>query len=114
MTSRSLTPLLRKETRALLPTAAAANMAMLLRIAGPHSWYGGDLTMLAYVFGSLALGAQSIGHEYGYRTLGILLAQPSDRRRLTIPIPNVSPFNEIFQSLAHNPQAPGIVPARTG
>ena len=82
MTSRPLTPLLSKETRALLPTAVAASIAMLMNLVPQHSWKIGDLTMLAYVFGSLALGAQSIGHEYTYRTLGSLLAQPSDRRRL--------------------------------
>ncbi len=30
----------------------------------------------------MALGAQSFGHEYSHRTLGLLLSQPADRRRL--------------------------------
>ena len=38
--------------------------------------------LLAFAFGSVALGAQSFGHEYSHRTLGLLLSQPIDRRRL--------------------------------
>jgi hypothetical protein len=38
--------------------------------------------LLGYAFGSVALGAQSFGHEYSNRTLTLLLSQPADRRRL--------------------------------
>jgi preprotein translocase subunit SecG len=38
--------------------------------------------LLGFAFGSVALGAQSFGHEYAHRTLGLLLSQPLDRRRL--------------------------------
>ena len=38
--------------------------------------------LLGFAFGSVALGAQSFGHEYSHRTLGLLLSQPVDRRRL--------------------------------
>ena len=38
--------------------------------------------LLGFAFGSVALGAQSFGHEYTHRTLGLLLSQPIDRRRL--------------------------------
>jgi ABC-type transport system involved in multi-copper enzyme maturation permease subunit len=35
-----------------------------------------------YIVGAVALGAQSVGHEYSHRTLGMLLAQPIDRWRI--------------------------------
>ena len=38
--------------------------------------------VIAYVLGSVALGALSIGHEYTSRTLTLLLSLPVDRRRL--------------------------------
>ncbi len=38
--------------------------------------------LLGYAFGTVALGAQSFGHEYSYRTLALLLSLPTDRRRL--------------------------------
>ena len=38
--------------------------------------------LLGFAFGSVALGAQSFGHEYTHRTLGLLLSQPMDRRRI--------------------------------
>jgi hypothetical protein len=37
------------------------------------------LAVLAYVLGSLVIGAQVIGHEYGARTLGALMTQPVPR-----------------------------------
>ena len=55
------------------------------RPAAASVWREGDLMdlgLFAYVVGSLAIGAQSIGQEYTYRTLPILLSQPADRRRL--------------------------------
>jgi hypothetical protein len=41
-----------------------------------------DLGLFAYVVGTFAVGAQSMGHEFAGRTLSVLLAQPTDRRRL--------------------------------
>jgi hypothetical protein len=72
-----------KEVRALLPTWLACTVVTgavgllpdrRLLIVGA----------LAYTLGSVSLGAQSIGHEYTCRTLGLLLAQPADRRRLLL------------------------------
>lgn len=76
-------PLVVKEVRALLPLWAACVVAMSLH---PLSDYGEleSLAVLAYVFGAVALGAHAIGHEYSYRTLGTLLTQPVDRRRVLI------------------------------
>jgi hypothetical protein len=42
------------------------------------------LAITAYLLGATALGALSVGHEYTHRTLGALLAQPIDRRRLLL------------------------------
>lgn len=72
---------LRKEVQALLPTwlgcGAAVGLAGLL-----DSSLAFTMGVLAYVFGSVSLGALSIGHEYGNRTLTLLLTLPADRRRL--------------------------------
>jgi len=73
-------PALSKEIRALLPlwgTSVAALAALV--------WRDGDLRDLgwfAYIVGSLAIGAQSVGQEYSYRTLPMLLSQPADRRHV--------------------------------
>jgi hypothetical protein len=82
MTSGRMRPLVTKEIRALLPawfaTMCAIGAAVL---SGPRGHF---LGMLAYGFGSVTLGAQSIGHEYTHRTLTLLLSQPSSRRRLLL------------------------------
>lgn len=72
-----------KEIRALLPTWVACTVAISAgaMVADPKIIGAG---ILAYGLGSIALGAQSIGHEYSYRTLALLLSQPSDRRRLIL------------------------------
>jgi hypothetical protein len=72
-----------KELRVLLPLwlAALATVAAGFLIAAPRIRAAG---LLAYGFGSLALGALSMGHEYGYRTVGVLLAQPIARRRVLL------------------------------
>lgn len=68
-----------KEVRALAPVWALA----VAGIAASGLWPGGvPQGALIYIFGALALGAASIGQEYSHRTLGMLLAQPVDRRRL--------------------------------
>jgi ABC-type transport system involved in multi-copper enzyme maturation permease subunit len=77
----ALSPALSKEIRALLPlwgaSVAALAAALVLR-EGKRL----DLGLFAYVVGSLAIGAQSVGQEYTYRTLPMLLSQPADRRRV--------------------------------
>ena len=74
-----LSPALSKEIRALLPlwgaSIAALAAAFVWRMA-PTSAAGPMLALSAYVVGSLAIGAQSVGQEYAYRTLPMLLSQP--------------------------------------
>jgi hypothetical protein len=72
--------LVSNETRALLPTWVAcvvtASVAALTR---------GDIHQIgqfAFCAATIALGAQSIGHEYAHRTLDLTLMLPIDRRRL--------------------------------
>lgn len=76
-----LSPALSKEIRALLPFWGASVAAL----AAAFVWRQADLldeALLAYVVGSLAIGAQTVGQEYTYRTLPMLLSQPADRRRM--------------------------------
>jgi hypothetical protein len=81
-----LSPALSKEIRALLPlwgTSIAAIAAAFVWREGDRYLLPGPLVALfAYVVGSLAIGAQSVGQEYTYRTLPMLLSQPADRRRM--------------------------------
>jgi hypothetical protein len=68
------------EMHALLPTWIAS--VLTATIAGLT---GGDVhrfSMLACVAATAGLGAQSIGHEYGHRTLNLMLTLPVSRRRL--------------------------------
>jgi hypothetical protein len=72
---------IKKEIRALLPAWLASAAIIIL------TWLSGGAffflpAILAYCLGALALGAFSIGHEYTGRTLGFLLTQAIDRRRL--------------------------------
>lgn len=72
-----------KEIRALLPTWVACTVAIAASaVVGDPIVIGAGV--FAYGLGSIALGAQSIGHEYSHRTLALLLSQPSDRRRLLL------------------------------
>jgi hypothetical protein len=71
---------LAKEVRALLP-ACAAMVAALVFASGAPDPLRVRLVMLVLVFGSITLGGLAFGHEYSYRTLTLLLAQPVDRRR---------------------------------
>jgi hypothetical protein len=75
--------MLMKETRALLPVWCASMIVVaagtvvkdtVVLVAG----------LFAFGLGSVALGALAIGHEYSHRTIGLLLAQPVDRRRLLL------------------------------
>ncbi|HJU44746.1 MAG TPA: hypothetical protein VJ691_18105 [Vicinamibacterales bacterium] len=77
----SLLPLLVKELRALLPLWAGTLAALAVAFAWRYRSIS-DLGVIGYVGGVAALGAHAIGHEYGYRTLPILLAQPAPRLRL--------------------------------
>jgi hypothetical protein len=74
-----VSPAVAKEIRALTPVWA-------LCVAGlGGSFVSGaniPLGLIAYGLGVLALGAQSVGHEYSHRTLPLLLVQPVARRRL--------------------------------
>lgn len=74
-------PSLIKETRALLPTGVACGVALALAALGPGG-LSSSLTLLLFSVGAIALGAQSIGHEYAHHTLPLLLSQPADRRRV--------------------------------
>ena len=70
-----------KETRALLPAwAACASVLVLAALTGHPALFA--IGLLAYGLGTIAIGAQAVGHEYTHRTLALLLSQPADRRRL--------------------------------
>ena len=81
MSPRRLVPAdLLKEIRALLPVWVGSIVVV---------WMGGydepilfRAGFLAYLLGSAALGALSIGHEYTNRTLLLLLSSPVSRRRM--------------------------------
>ena len=81
-----LSPALSKEIRALLPlwgaSIAALAAAFVWREGDRHLLPGPNIGLFAYVVGSLAIGAQSVGQEYTYRTLPMLLSQPADRWRV--------------------------------
>ena len=78
--AQSLAPLVAKEFRALLPLWAGTFVALAAAFVWRRS--PSDLGVIGYVGGVLALGAHSFGHEYGHRTLPMLLAQPAPRARL--------------------------------
>src|SRR5688572_16983535 len=69
-----------KEIRALLPVWALS----IAGLGGAFVWGESFWGLIAYGAGVLALGAQSVGQEYAYRTLPLLLSQPIDRRRLLV------------------------------
>jgi hypothetical protein len=69
-----------KEIRALLPMWALS----IAGLGGAFVWGESFWGLIAYGAGVLALGAQSVGQEYAYRTLPLLLSQPIDRRRLLV------------------------------
>lgn len=82
MTRSSMRPFVANEIRALLPAwiaSACAIGAAVLNDSRSH-----ELGLIAYGFGSVALGAQSMGHEYTHRTLTLLLSQPWSRRRILV------------------------------
>lgn len=81
---------LRKEAYALLPWSAAVAFATVALAflargqSGVLNFRGDEIAWLAmtHVAGVLAVAALSIGHEFAHGTLGSLLVQPVDRRRL--------------------------------
>jgi hypothetical protein len=79
---------LRKEFRAILPAFAAAALSVLAMGMDDSRQIGASLVRgfaaAGFFISIVAIGALSIGHEYGYRTLAGLLAQPIDRRRLLL------------------------------
>jgi hypothetical protein len=80
-----MAPLIVKEFRALFLTWSACVVAISLGfVPALRSADSLTVSLLAYVIGTIALGAQTVGHEYGYRTVGFLLSQPVERGRLLI------------------------------
>ena len=85
-----LSPLVTKEIRALWPIWVPSMLLICVDALAGDWWLAPSwrLTIASsagvagYVLGSVAVGAQAMGHEYTHRTLGTLLAQPRDRRRL--------------------------------
>jgi len=69
-----------KESRALAPIWFAVIVTILLSGKAGQPVLG----LLAFVLGTVALGAYSVGHEYAHRTLTTLLAQPLSRSRLLL------------------------------
>jgi len=72
--------MIEKEFRALLPIWLAAAAAMLLAHASGRAYE--FLGAAAFWLGAATLGAFSIGHEYVYRTVGLVLTLPIPRSRL--------------------------------
>jgi ABC-type transport system involved in multi-copper enzyme maturation permease subunit len=77
----SLSPLVVKEVRALLPLWAATVLGLAAAFALQRRAYS-DIALIGYVAGVVSLGAHGFGHEYTSRTLPTLLAQPVPRWRL--------------------------------
>jgi ABC-type transport system involved in multi-copper enzyme maturation permease subunit len=71
-----------KETRSLLPVFG---VLLLASVAPPLIWKrdtASGVAMIASVACAAILGASSLGNEFQWRTLGLLLSQPVSRRRL--------------------------------
>jgi ABC-2 family transporter len=84
MPATLMSPALSKEIRGLLPTWAACMAALAGALVSRSDGLLLDAAIVAYIVGPIALGAQSIGQEYAYRTLPMLLSQPVDRRRVLL------------------------------
>ena len=71
----------RNELHALVPLWSICTLTVIVcSMIGQPEVRG--IAILAYGLGSCALGAHAFGHEYGHRTLPLLLSQPIDRRWL--------------------------------
>jgi hypothetical protein len=77
-----LPPSLSKEVRALALPWLACTACMLAITMSDSRRHFGPLAVIAYLVGTVALGALSIGHEYTGRTLSLLLTLPVRRERL--------------------------------
>lgn len=73
---------LSKEIRGLLPLWVACLAALAGAFVSRSDGVLMQAAIVAYIVGPIALGAQSIGQEYAYGTLPMLLSQPADRRRV--------------------------------
>ena len=81
--TRLLPPAAVKEIRALFPAWMACVLAIgAIGLIGDPRLYA--LGLLASGFAAVALGAQSIGHEFTHRTLALFLTQPARRGRLLV------------------------------
>jgi hypothetical protein len=81
MTARShLWTLVSNEARALLPTWIAS--VLTATVAAVTAGEVHRFSVLACAAATVGIGAQSIGHEYGHRTLDLMLTLPVSRRRL--------------------------------
>ncbi len=70
-----------KEARALAPTFGVVLVTVVVGSVGTsHTLMATGL--LGFAVGAVTLGAMTFGLEYSHRTLGLLLSQPVDRRRL--------------------------------
>jgi ABC-type transport system involved in multi-copper enzyme maturation permease subunit len=74
--------LVRKEARALAGVWLATVAGMLAGLLPLRQNDLRELGPLFYVFGTLALGASVVGHEYRYGTLAQMMAQPLARARV--------------------------------
>lgn len=75
---------LRKELRALLPMWAVCMLALGAFAVDSTRYFLLPFGIFIYGLGSIGLGSYAMGHEYGHRTVGILLSQPVDRRKLLL------------------------------
>ena len=73
---------LAKEVRALALPWVACLACMVVPAAIDAPRFLGGISIPAYFFGTAALGALSIGHEYTGRTLSLFLSLPARRERL--------------------------------
>ena len=70
-----------KELRALLPAWTAGLVAIGAAFVSSNGWVL-LFSALGYAVAAVALGVQTVGHEYSNRTVGLLLVQPVDRKRV--------------------------------
>jgi len=71
-----------KEVRALLFPWLACVLVMIVPTPVHAPRYVEGISVIVYFLGAAVLGALSIGREYTEHTLGLLLSQPADRKRL--------------------------------
>ena len=115
-------PLLRKEARALGPTALAAIGIIALAATGMrehvvHESLGSGVSLLGLLFGVATLSAHGIGHEFIGSTLPALFMQPVSRGRifcakLTAAAGCVAILGAMFYVvMASNPRTPMPAPS---